>query len=102
MYLFWQKSFDDRDSGFPEALPKGREHRVVRAADDEVEDLDGREDDAQALAHTREGLREEVIIERAYDLLLAHQGVHGLDAMDYRPVEGIQLAVLVFEHRVRR
>lgn len=31
--------------GFPEALPKGREHRVVRAADDEVHDLDGREDD---------------------------------------------------------
>lgn len=54
------------------------------------------------LAHPREGLREEVIIERAHDLLLAHQGVHGLDAMDYRPVEGIQLAVLVFEHRVRR
>lgn len=36
-----------------------------------------------------------MIIERAHDLLLARQGVHGLDAMDYRPVEGIQLAVLV-------
>lgn len=43
-----------------------------------------------------------MIIERAHDLLLARQGVHGLDAMDYRPVEGIQLAVLVLELRVRR
>ena len=39
-----------------EALAKGRAHRVVRAADDEVDDLDGREDDAQAFAHAREGL----------------------------------------------
>lgn len=45
LYPFWQKSFDDRNPGFPEALPKGRVHRVVHAADDEVHDLDGREDD---------------------------------------------------------
>lgn len=41
-------------------------------------------------------------IERAHDLLLARQGVHRLDALDYRPVEGIKLTVLVLEHRVRR
>ena len=47
-------------------------------------------------------MREEVIIERVYDLLLARQGVHRLDTPDYRPVEGIQLAAFVLEHRVRR
>ena len=73
MYPFWQKSFDDRGPGFPEALPKGRAHRVVRAADDEVYDLNGCEDDHWVLAHPREGLREEVIIERAHDLLLARR-----------------------------
>lgn len=45
LYPFSQKSFDDRDPGFPETLPKDREYRVVRAADDEVHDIDGREDD---------------------------------------------------------
>ena len=90
---------DDSHVRIPQALPKGRAYRVVRAADGEVHDLDGREDDAH---HLRKGLREEVIIERARDLLLTRQGVHGLDALDYRPVEGIQLAVLVHEHRVRR
>lgn len=89
LYPFWQKSFDDRDPGFPEALPKGRAHRVVRAADDEVDDLDGCEDDAQVLAHAREGLGEEAVVECAHDLLLARQGVHCLDAMGYCPVEGI-------------
>ena len=39
------ENFDDRDPGFPEPLPKGRAYRVVRAADDEVHDLDGHEDD---------------------------------------------------------
>lgn len=100
MYPFWQKSFDDRDPGFPEALPKGRAHRVVRAADDEVDDLDGREDDAQALAHAREGLREEAVVERAHDLLLARQGVHGLDVLDHRLIEGVELPALVLEHRM--
>ena len=45
LYPFRQKNFDDRDPGFSEPLLKGRAYRVVRAADDEVHDLDGREDD---------------------------------------------------------
>ena len=37
--------FDDGHARIPQALAKRRAHRVVRAADDEVDDLDGREDD---------------------------------------------------------
>ena len=43
-----------------------------------------------------------MIIERAHDLLPTRQGVHGLDALDFRPLEGIQHSVLLLEHRVRR
>ena len=95
-----REGLDDRDPRIPQTLAKGCAHRIVGAADDEIHDLDGREDDAQALAHAREGLREETIVERAHDLLLARQGVHGLDALDHRPVEGIQLAVFVLDHRM--
>ena len=97
-----REGLDDGHARIPQALAECRAHRVVCAADDEVDDFDGREDDAQALTHARERLREEAIIERTHDLLLARQGVHGLDALDHRPVEGIQLAALVLEHRVRR
>ena len=51
-----REGLDDGNARIPQALPKRRAHRVVRAADDEVDDLDGREDDAQALAHARESL----------------------------------------------
>ena len=80
---------DDGHAWIPQALAKGRAHRVVGAANDEVDDLDRREDDTQALAHARERLREETIVERAHDLLLTRQGMHGLDAFDHRPVEGV-------------
>ena len=102
LYPSWVESFDDGHARIPQPLSKRRAHRIIRAADDEVHDLDGREDDAQALTHAREGLREEAIVERAHDLLLARQGVHCLDSIDHRPIEGIQLAALVLEHRVRR
>ena len=39
-------------------------------------------------------------IERAHDLLLARQGVHGLDAFDHRLIESIQIAALVLDHRM--
>ena len=48
------EGLDDSHARIPQALAKRRAHRVVRAADDEVDDLDGREHDAQALAHARE------------------------------------------------
>lgn len=59
LYLVWHESFDDRHPAIPQALAKRRAHRVVGAADDEVDNLDGREDDTQALAHARERLGEE-------------------------------------------
>ena len=51
-----REGLDDGHARIPQALAKRRAHRVIRAADDEVDDLDGREDDAQALAHARERL----------------------------------------------
>jgi len=81
-----REGLDDGHARIPQALAERRTHRVVRAADDEVDDLDGCEDDAQALAHAREGLGEEAVVERAHHLLLARQGVYGLDALDHCPI----------------
>ena len=39
------ESFDDGHAWIAQALAKRRAHRVVRAVDDEVHDLDWREDD---------------------------------------------------------
>ncbi|GEM_PF-3971837 len=64
-YHFRRLCFDDGHSRVPQALAKGRAHRVVGAANNEVDDLHGGEDNAQALAHAREGLGEEAIVERA-------------------------------------
>ena len=97
-----REGLDDSHARVSQALAKCRVHRIVCAADDEVDDLDGREDDAQALAHAREGLREEAIVERAHDLLLARQGMYRLDALDHRLIEGVEFPALVLEHRVRR
>ena len=53
----------------PQTLVERGMHRVVGTADDEVNDLDGREDDVQTLAYTREGLREEAVVERIVSCL---------------------------------
>ena len=96
-----REGLDDGHPRIPQALTKRRAHRIVGTADDEVDDLDGCEDDVQALAHAWESLREEAIVERAHDLLLARQCVHRLDALNHCFIEGIQIAALVLEHRVR-
>lgn len=95
-----REGLDDGHARIPQALAKRRAHRVVGASNDEVHDLDGCEDDAQALAHAWEGLREEAVVERAHDLLLARQGVHGLGVFDHRLIESIQIAALVLDHRM--
>ena len=50
-YHFRRLCFDDGHARIAQALAERRAHRVVRAADDEVDDLDGYEDDTQALTH---------------------------------------------------
>ena len=60
-----REGLDDGHPRIPQALTKRRAHRIVGTADDEVDDLDGCEDDVQALAHAWESLREEAIVERA-------------------------------------
>ena len=72
--------------GCAELLPQD----VFDAADDEVDDLDRRVDDAEGLGSARESELEELLVEFGDDLLLALGVVDALGAQPDRLVERLQ------------
>src|SRR5690606_20251340 len=70
---------------------------VVDAVEDEVDDLDRRVDDAEALGHLGERVAEELVVELDDDLLLARGAVDVRGAQLHRVVERLERARFLVE-----